>query len=151
MKVVLVPGGCPICKSDVKGNSEVLYFCKECNALFHKEALRKPKPPKGLAKANVKQLLQHFETKPKIKRATSIVVEETADEPDAYSWKEEWKHGFIVSLKSKRFHHSTCKYIQNIKRGNLAFFKLEQEALNKGFGRCRCLRKPKKKKWPKTT
>lgn len=149
MKVELVPRGCPICKGDVRGNKKVLFLCKACNALFHKEALRKPKLQKGEAKKKVKSLLKGFEkAKPSI-HFEQIVLEEPVEEPEAFSWKKEWKDGFIVSLRSRRFHRSTCKYIQNIKRNNLAFFKTEGEALNKGFGRCRCLRPPKKKKWPK--
>ena len=149
MQVELIAQGCPVCKGDVRGNSKVLYLCKSCNALFHKEALRKPRLPKGEAKKKAKTLLKGFEkAKPKL-HLQRVRLEEPVEEPEAFSWKKEWKEGFVISLKSKRFHRSTCKYIQNIKRNNLAFFKSEQEALNKGFGRCRCLRKPKKKKWPK--
>lgn len=36
---------CPICKGDVKGNDEALYFCKTCNILFGKHSLRKDYHP----------------------------------------------------------------------------------------------------------
>lgn len=151
MQVELIANGCPVCRGDVRGNSKVLFLCKSCNALFHKEALKKPRLQRGEAKKKVKALLKGFEkAKPKAKvHFEHVELDEPIEEPKAFSWKTEWKSGFVVSLRSKRFHRSTCKYIQNIKRGNLAFFKTEGEALNKGFGRCRCLRKPKKKKWPK--
>lgn len=127
----------------------MLYLCKSCNALFHREALKKPRLPRGEAKKKAKELLKGFEKAKKKVHFQNLELEEPIEEKKAFSWKKEWKTGFVVSLKSKRFHTPTCKYIQNIKRDNLAFFKTEEEALNRSFGRCRCLRKPKKKKWPK--
>jgi len=149
MQVELIAQGCPVCKGDVRGNAKILFLCKSCNALFHKGALRKPRLPRGEAKKKAKELLKRFEKAKKKVHFQNIELDEPIEEKESFSWKKEWKAGFVISLKSKRFHCSTCKYIQNIKRNNLALFKSEQEALNRGFGRCRCLRKPKKRKWPK--
>lgn len=41
MQEITIANGCPICKSDVKGNDNARYFCKACNMLFSKQALEK--------------------------------------------------------------------------------------------------------------
>ncbi|MBU0666603.1 MAG: hypothetical protein ABIC91_07455 [Nanoarchaeota archaeon] len=43
-----VKRGCPLCKSNVKGDAEHKYYCKKCNILFAEEDLRKPTPKKVL-------------------------------------------------------------------------------------------------------
>ncbi|MBN1274952.1 hypothetical protein JXA12_01545 [Candidatus Woesearchaeota archaeon] len=42
--VITVPHGCPVCKGDVKGNDQALYFCSNCNLLFAKHSLRREEP-----------------------------------------------------------------------------------------------------------
>ena len=37
--VETIRAGCPICKTDVKGNDVYLFFCKKCNILFKREEL----------------------------------------------------------------------------------------------------------------
>ena len=38
-EVITVNGGCPVCKGDVTGNDQSLYFCKRCNLLFARHSL----------------------------------------------------------------------------------------------------------------
>ncbi|MBW2977343.1 hypothetical protein KY331_00710 [Candidatus Woesearchaeota archaeon] len=32
---------CPICNSEIKGNAEILYYCKRCNLFFTEKNLYK--------------------------------------------------------------------------------------------------------------
>jgi transcription initiation factor TFIID TATA-box-binding protein len=39
MPIETIKGGCPICASDVKGDDEHLFFCKNCSILYKREHL----------------------------------------------------------------------------------------------------------------
>ena len=38
-EVITVQGACPVCKGDVVGNDNSLFFCKNCNMLFRRAVL----------------------------------------------------------------------------------------------------------------
>ena len=38
-EITTILKGCPICKGDVVGNDQALFFCKKCNLLFAQHSL----------------------------------------------------------------------------------------------------------------
>ena len=45
--VEVIAHGCPVCKGEVSGNDEALFFCKQCNLLFSRKAVRQTVMPKS--------------------------------------------------------------------------------------------------------
>lgn len=41
--IATIKHGCPICRSDVKGDKKNKYFCKKCNILYDEDHIRKGK------------------------------------------------------------------------------------------------------------
>jgi hypothetical protein len=123
-----IPGACPICGSDVKGDDVYLYFCKPCNVLFKKEELNiaNKKHVNILVREKVSD--KYSKDKEKLKIDIEKIKEKPAVEKVIY---------YFASKKSDIVHASNCPYGKNIKSVNRIRFKSLSEAKN--YKRCRCI------------
>lgn len=61
MFVKVIENGCPVCGGEVRGNTKVLYYCKECSLLFRSFQLKKPYIVKEVITDNKKILKKYSE------------------------------------------------------------------------------------------
>ncbi len=129
--VETITQGCPICKSDAKGNDTILFFCKKCNMLFKREELL-------LSKEHVIDVMKE---KLAEKMKENPLPKETREEKPLSEKQQtiitQLKKNYFASTKGNIVHASNCPYGKNIKKENRILFKDLAQATN--YKKCKCI------------
>ncbi|MEM0230821.1 MAG: Ada metal-binding domain-containing protein [Candidatus Woesearchaeota archaeon] len=110
---------CPLCGSEVSGDSKTGYYCKRCNLIFdERETICAP--DSKVEEAETKNL--------------DIKSEEVKDNTQDVQ-------KFITSAKAKRYHLPNCPFAQKIRPEKRIFFNSAEEAEMHGYKPCECTQK----------
>lgn len=119
---------CPLCGSEVKGNSRTGYYCKRCNLLFdEKETILKEE----LKKEGRNVLVPAEEKKEIAVTAKKDKGREIPKEPERI---------FITSAKAKRYHVENCPFAQKIRPEKRIIFRTMEDAEKQGYRPCTCVK-----------
>jgi hypothetical protein len=140
-----IKDGCPICKGDVKGNNNYMFYCKACNVLFKRDELLLGKAHiAGLVKKHVMERYKSegLPVDPPVIKLKNIPVGVLSA---AHAKKQDKKvindyvHArfYLASKKSDVVHSDNCPYARNIKKSNRIIFDDISKA--KGYRRCTCI------------
>ncbi len=130
--IATVKAGCPICKGDVKGNDEYLFFCAHCNILYKRDDLRVS--PEHIESIMKEKIVKKLETNPLIAEKTDELKPIAEKTPQRVIEKKIY---YFASKESDKVHASNCPYGKNIKAKNRIRFPSLDDA--KGYTRCRCV------------
>lgn len=117
MKAETVPGSCPLCGGDTKGDDKYRFYCQKCNVLFSRSELKKAEKP--------------VETTAETKRPAKELS------------KEQINLKCLVSSESNKYHKFGCRYIKQIAVENLFYFNTKAECEKAGYEPCICIKKKK--------
>jgi len=115
---------CPLCGSEVKGDSKTGYYCRRCNLLFEERETRIVKDVDAVPAGSL------------VKGSEKVGSEEAASTNNAQ--KDLPSKIFITSAKAKRYHVLNCPFAQKIRPEKRITFRSAEEAERQGYKPCEC-------------
>jgi len=137
-KLETIKAGCPICKSDVKGDDVYLFYCKPCNLLFKRDELRLNSPEYAEFEVKKRIVNKYDKDKDKIRIDDDIKIMKTKQlTAKQKNIIENKKIYYFASKSSNIVHANNCPYAKNIKKENKIIFKSLEQA--EKYKKCKCV------------